>query len=117
MFKQIDIASTKHIFAYQIKVRTKPSRNELPDTIAYLTLTLHAYPQDFTHVVSTVTYGMGANFKLTRRFKRDESKQEISGNLHVLVKSIPQFSIEGSAKINISGTLLVSTHSRYLNCT
>ena len=63
--------------------------------------------QDFTHVVSTVTYGMGANFKLTRRFKREESQQEISGSLHVLVKSIPAFSIEGKASINITGKLLV----------
>ncbi|RXN35957.1 stonustoxin subunit alpha-like protein [Labeo rohita] len=58
------------------------------------------YPQVFdqksaTHVVTAVLYGAQAFLAFDRSFAEDEDKQEIEGELHVMVKKIPGFSIEG----------------------
>uniref|UniRef100_A0A673FRA8 Uncharacterized protein n=1 Tax=Sinocyclocheilus rhinocerous TaxID=307959 RepID=A0A673FRA8_9TELE len=58
------------------------------------------YPQVFdqktaTHVVTAVLYGAQAFMVFDRTFSEEENKQEIEGELNVMVKKIPLFSIEG----------------------
>ncbi|XP_042602133.1 cytolytic toxin-alpha-like [Cyprinus carpio] len=57
------------------------------------------YPQVFeqkktaTHVVTAVLYGAQAFMVFDRSFVEDENRQEIEGELNVMVKKIPAFSI------------------------
>ncbi|XP_067303167.1 stonustoxin subunit beta-like isoform X5 [Pseudorasbora parva] len=65
------------------------------------------YPQVFdqktaTHVVTAVLYGAQAFMVFDRRFSEEEEKQEIEGKLNVMVRKIPQFSIEGQGAINMT---------------
>ncbi len=58
------------------------------------------YPQVFdqktaTHVVTAVLYGAQAFMVFERSFAEDENKQDIEGELNVMVKKFPIFSIEG----------------------
>ncbi|XP_016330044.1 neoverrucotoxin subunit beta-like [Sinocyclocheilus anshuiensis] len=58
------------------------------------------YPQVFeqktaTHVITAVLYGAQAFMVFDRSFVEDENRQEIEGELNVMVKKIPGFSIEG----------------------
>ncbi|KAG1926552.1 stonustoxin subunit beta-like isoform X2 [Pimephales promelas] len=64
------------------------------------------YPQVFdqktaTHVVTAVLYGAHAFMVFDRTFSEDEDKQEIEGELNVMVKKIPQFSIEGKGALQM----------------
>ncbi|XP_051572430.1 neoverrucotoxin subunit alpha-like [Myxocyprinus asiaticus] len=64
------------------------------------------YPQVFeqktaTHVVTAVLYGAQAVMVFDRAFSEDENKQEIEGNLNVMVKKIPAFSIEGQGAVKM----------------
>ncbi|XP_051995212.1 stonustoxin subunit alpha-like isoform X1 [Xyrauchen texanus] len=64
------------------------------------------YPQVFeqktaTHVVTAVLYGAQAVMVFDRTFSEDENKQEIEGNLNVMVKKIPSFSIEGQGAVTL----------------
>ncbi|XP_048012131.1 cytolytic toxin-alpha-like isoform X2 [Megalobrama amblycephala] len=65
------------------------------------------YPQVFdqktaTHVVTGVLYGAQAFMMFDRTFSEEENKQEIEGELNVMVKKIPQFSIEGKGAIKMT---------------
>ncbi|ROJ08799.1 Neoverrucotoxin subunit beta [Anabarilius grahami] len=65
------------------------------------------YPQVFdqktaTHVVTAVLYGAQAVMVFDRTFSDEENKQEIEGNLSVMVKSIPSFSIEGEGSVKMN---------------
>ncbi|XP_066574213.1 stonustoxin subunit beta-like [Amia ocellicauda] len=58
------------------------------------------YPEVFekktaTHVITAVLYGAQAFLVFDQTASKDENKQDILGNLHVMVKKIPSFSIEG----------------------
>ncbi|XP_059361610.1 stonustoxin subunit beta-like [Carassius carassius] len=58
------------------------------------------YPQVFeqknaTHVVTAVLYGAQAFMVFDRSLIEDENRQEIQGELNVMVKKIPKFSTEG----------------------
>ncbi len=58
------------------------------------------YPEVFdqktaTHVVTAVLYGAQAFMVFDRSFAEDENKQDIEGELKVMVKKFPKFSIEG----------------------
>ncbi|XDV52298.1 hypothetical protein PO909_021041 [Leuciscus waleckii] len=68
------------------------------------------YPQVFdqktaTHVVTGVLYGAQAVMVFDRIFSEEENKQEIEGKLNVMVKSIPEFSIEGHGAVNMKEDL------------
>ena len=58
-----------------------------------------------THVVSSIIYGMNGYFNFKRILRHNENKQEIFGSIQAVVKSIPSFSIEGKASVNLKGTL------------
>ncbi|XP_048038189.1 stonustoxin subunit alpha-like [Megalobrama amblycephala] len=65
------------------------------------------YPQVFdqktaTHVVTAVLYGAQAFMMFDRTFSEEENKQEIEGELNVMVKKIPLFSIEGKGAIKMT---------------
>lgn len=53
--------------------------------------------KDATHVVTEITYGADAYFIFDRLVSDDESMTEVSGNMEVVIKSIP---ISGSASFN-----------------
>ncbi|XP_051743819.1 cytolytic toxin-alpha-like isoform X2 [Ctenopharyngodon idella] len=65
------------------------------------------YPQVFdqktaTHVVTAVLYGAQAFMVFDRTFSKDQNKQEIEGELNVMVKKIPAFSIEGKGDVQMT---------------
>ncbi|XP_073712731.1 verrucotoxin subunit beta-like [Misgurnus anguillicaudatus] len=64
------------------------------------------YPQVFeqktaTHVVTAVLYGAQAFMVFERTYSDDDNKQKIEGELDVMVKSIPGFSIEGKGAVQM----------------
>ena len=58
-----------------------------------------------THVVSSIIYGMNGYFNFKRTLRHDENKQKIFGSIQAVVKSIPSFSIEGKASVDLKGIL------------
>ncbi|KAL0152497.1 hypothetical protein M9458_052220 [Cirrhinus mrigala] len=65
------------------------------------------YPQVFdqktaTHVVTAVLYGAQAFMVFDRSFAEDENKQEIEGELNVMVKKIPKLCIEGEGAVKMT---------------
>ncbi|XDV39474.1 hypothetical protein PO909_008718, partial [Leuciscus waleckii] len=67
------------------------------------------YPQVFdqktaTHVITGVLYGAQAIMVFDRTFTEEEDKQEIEGELNVMVEKIPQFSIEGQGAVDMTDT-------------
>ena len=58
-----------------------------------------------THVVSSIIYGMNGYFNFKRTLRHNENKQEIVGSIQAVVKSIPSFSIEGKASVDLKGML------------
>uniref|UniRef100_A0A671M3F2 Uncharacterized protein n=1 Tax=Sinocyclocheilus anshuiensis TaxID=1608454 RepID=A0A671M3F2_9TELE len=65
------------------------------------------YPQVFdqktaTHVVTAVLYGAQAFMVFDQMSSKDEKKQEIEGRLHVMVRKLPGFSIEGEGSVNMT---------------
>ncbi|KAF4115104.1 stonustoxin subunit alpha-like [Onychostoma macrolepis] len=65
------------------------------------------YPEVFekktaTHVVTAVLYGAQAFMVFDRSFAEDENKQDIEGELNVMVKKIPGFSIEGKGALKMT---------------
>uniref|UniRef100_A0A8C1SF32 Verrucotoxin subunit beta-like n=1 Tax=Cyprinus carpio TaxID=7962 RepID=A0A8C1SF32_CYPCA len=65
------------------------------------------YPQVFdqktaTHVVTAVLYGAQAFMVFDCSFTEDQNKQDIEGELNVMVKKIPEFSIEGEGAVKMT---------------
>ncbi|RXN02208.1 stonustoxin subunit alpha-like protein [Labeo rohita] len=65
------------------------------------------YPQVFeqktaTHVVTAVLYGAQAFMVFDLTHSQDENKQDIEGELNVMVKKIPEFSIEGKGAVQMT---------------
>lgn len=58
-----------------------------------------------THVVNRITYGQNAYFFFKRRLRKNEQSQSIQGNLEIVVKAIPSFSVQGKASIDMQGEL------------
>ena len=58
-----------------------------------------------THVVSSIIYGMNGYFNFKRKLYHNENKQQIFGSIQAVVKSIPSFSIEGKASVDLKGSL------------
>ncbi|XP_050961134.1 verrucotoxin subunit beta [Labeo rohita] len=78
------------------------------------------YPQVFdqktaTHVVTAVLYGAQAFLVFDRSFAEDENKQEIEGELDIMVKKIPGFSIEGKGALKM--TVEDNKKAENINCT
>ena len=55
---------------------------------------------DATHVVTEVTYGFNAYLLFEKEYDKTEQAKQIGGSLHVLIKKMPNFSIEGDASVN-----------------
>ncbi|XDV21727.1 hypothetical protein PO909_026754, partial [Leuciscus waleckii] len=55
-----------------------------------------------THVVTGVLYGAQAVMVFDRTFSEEEEKQEIEGELNIMVKKIPLFSIEGQGALKMT---------------
>nr|XP_055043008.1 neoverrucotoxin subunit alpha-like [Misgurnus anguillicaudatus] len=55
-----------------------------------------------THVVTAVLYGANAFLVFDRTFSDDETKQDIEGELDVMVKSFPGFSIGGKGDVKMT---------------
>ncbi|XP_043091897.1 cytolytic toxin-alpha [Puntigrus tetrazona] len=65
------------------------------------------YPQVFdqqtaTHVVTAVLYGARAFMVFDRTFSENENKENIEGELNVMVKKIAAFSIEGKGAVQMT---------------
>ncbi|XP_073683617.1 neoverrucotoxin subunit alpha-like [Garra rufa] len=55
-----------------------------------------------THVVTAVLYGAQAFMVFDQMSSQDEKKQEIEGQLKVMVKKLPGFSIEGEGSVKMT---------------
>ncbi|CAL8366283.1 unnamed protein product [Boreogadus saida] len=55
-----------------------------------------------THVVTGILYGAQAFFVFDREVSQKENRQDIEGNLKVLIKKIPTLKIEGQGSLNMS---------------
>ncbi|XP_043085137.1 neoverrucotoxin subunit beta-like [Puntigrus tetrazona] len=55
-----------------------------------------------THVVTAVLYGAHAFMVFERSFAENENKQDIEGELNVMVKKIPGFCIEGKGALKMT---------------
>ncbi|XP_057183269.1 cytolytic toxin-alpha-like [Triplophysa rosa] len=55
-----------------------------------------------THVVTAVLYGAQAFLVFDRTLSEDENKQKIEGQLNVMVKNIPTFSIQGEGAVKMN---------------
>ncbi|RXM95849.1 Verrucotoxin subunit beta [Acipenser ruthenus] len=65
------------------------------------------YPQVFeqqtaTHIIMAVLYGAQAFFVFDQMASEEKTKQLIEGNLNVMVKKIPNFSIEGKGALKMT---------------
>ncbi|XP_066575627.1 neoverrucotoxin subunit beta [Amia ocellicauda] len=65
------------------------------------------YPKVFekktaTHVITAVLYGAQAFLVFDQTASKNESKQDIQGNLQMMVKKIPSFSIEGDGGLKMT---------------
>ncbi|XP_067237051.1 cytolytic toxin-alpha-like [Chanodichthys erythropterus] len=91
----------------QSRVTMFYSENTRFEQLTMSQLSNFTYPQVFdqktaTHVVTAVLYGAHAAMVFDRTFSDEENKQEIEGNLSVMVKSIPSFSIEGKGSVKMN---------------
>ncbi|XP_067248587.1 stonustoxin subunit alpha-like [Chanodichthys erythropterus] len=76
-------------------------------TMSHLGSAQITYPEVFdqktaTHVVTAVLYGAQAVMVFDLTFSEEENKQEIEGKLNVMVKNIPEFSIEGKGALEMT---------------
>ncbi|XP_006137169.2 neoverrucotoxin subunit alpha-like [Pelodiscus sinensis] len=65
-----------------------------------------SYPEVFdqgtaTHVVTAVLYGAQAIFVFDQDISSSENVQDIQGKLHIIIKKIPQVSIEGEGALKM----------------
>ncbi|XP_058630115.1 stonustoxin subunit beta-like isoform X2 [Onychostoma macrolepis] len=102
-------------FLHDTKSSNQQSRVTMyySETTRYEQLTMSqlgqiTYPEVFdqktaTHVVTGILYGAQAVMVFDRTFSEEENKQKIEGELNVMVKSIPSFSIDGEGSVNMRG--------------
>ncbi|CAL8325959.1 unnamed protein product [Arctogadus glacialis] len=55
-----------------------------------------------THVVTGILYGAQAFFVFDREVSQKENRQDIEGNLKVLIKKIPSMKIDGQGSLNMA---------------
>jgi len=58
----------------------------------------------FTHVVTSVTYGLDAVFVFKRLLDSHETEEQITGSLEITINKIPGAAIEGEGHVDISDT-------------
>jgi len=56
----------------------------------------------FTHVVTSVTYGLDCNFVFKHLLQKDEEESQITGSLKIAINNIPSFAISGSGEVNLT---------------
>jgi len=56
--------------------------------------------KQFTHAVTSISYGLNAHFVFKKTVKDKSKKTELGGSLSVMIKSIPGISIEGDASLD-----------------
>ena len=67
------------------------------------------YPEEcskpqFTHVVTSVTYGLDAVFVFKRLLESHETEEQITGSLKISIDKIPGAAIKGEGQVDISDT-------------
>ncbi|XP_066967844.1 cytolytic toxin-alpha-like isoform X1 [Macrobrachium rosenbergii] len=55
-----------------------------------------------THVVTGITYGGNAYFVFEKELSSDSFDKNVSGNLHIMVNSIPSLKIDGKGQLDLS---------------
>ncbi|KAI4889460.1 hypothetical protein NFI96_011630 [Prochilodus magdalenae] len=93
--------------ARQSRVTLKFSQTTSFEQLTMTHLSTFTYPEVFeektaTHVVTAVLYGAQAFMVFDKTVSEHEDKQEIEGNLNVMVKKIPAFSIEGGGSVKLN---------------
>lgn len=61
-----------------------------------------------THVVTSVTYGLRSYLLFERDVLKTEYKEEVGGSLQIAVNTVPSFSIEGQAAVDVNGKALIN---------
>jgi len=56
----------------------------------------------YTHAVTSVTYGLDAVFVFKRMLQSHETEESITGSLEIAINKIPGTTIEGSGSVNIT---------------
>jgi len=56
----------------------------------------------YTHVVTSVTYGLDCNFVFKYFLEEHESESKIAGDLEIAINNIPSFSISGKGEVDLS---------------
>jgi len=92
--QQINVEMLYHTTKY---TRTMPKKTPKDHAIECKNIN-----RPYTHVVTSVTYGMNCNFVFKRDLSSSESKSNIEGELEIAIKSIPSFSISGSGNVSLS---------------
>ncbi|XP_036419453.1 verrucotoxin subunit beta-like [Colossoma macropomum] len=98
-----DVKSSEHL----ARVTMSYSQTTRFEQLTMAELGKIIYPQVFdqrtaTHVVTAVLYGAQAFMVFDCTAADYDDKQKVEGNLHVLIKKIPSFSIEGSASLELN---------------
>ncbi|XP_039373359.1 stonustoxin subunit alpha-like [Mauremys reevesii] len=102
-----DTKTSKHQARVSLRYSTTTQFKQL--SMSRLGLPNISYPDVFdqgtaTHVVTAVLYGAQAVFVFDRDISSSENVQDIHGNLHVIIKKIPQVSIEGEGALKMDDT-------------
>ncbi|KAM9506782.1 neoverrucotoxin subunit beta-like [Salvelinus alpinus] len=93
--------------ARQCRVTMKCSKTVRYEQLTMSNLGKITYPwmldkHTATHIITAVLYGAQAFMVFDQMASTEEQKQEIQGTLHMMVKKIPMFSIEGEGKVQLT---------------
>ncbi|XP_044859102.1 verrucotoxin subunit beta-like [Mauremys mutica] len=102
-----DTKTSKHQARVSLRYSTTTQFKQL--SMSRLGLPNISYPDVFdqgtaTHVVTAVLYGAQAFFVFDQDVSSSENVQDIHGNLHVIIKMIPQVSIKGEGALKMDDT-------------
>ncbi|CAM5095097.1 unnamed protein product [Eretmochelys imbricata] len=102
-----DTKTSKHQARVSLQYSTTTQFKQL--TMSHLGYHNISYPDVFdqataTHVVTAVLYGAQAFFVFDQDISSSENIQEIQGKLQVIIKKIPQVSIEGEGALKMDDT-------------
>ncbi|XP_039374182.1 stonustoxin subunit alpha-like [Mauremys reevesii] len=102
-----DTKTSKHQARVSLQYSTTTQFKQL--SMSRLGLPNISYPDVFdqgtaTHVVTAVLYGAQAFFVFDQDVSSSENVQDIHGNLQVIIKKIPQVSIEGEGALKMDDT-------------
>jgi hypothetical protein len=61
-----------------------------------------------THVITSVTYGLRSYLLFEKDVHKTEYREEVGGSLQIAVNTVPSFSIEGQAAVDVNGKSLVN---------